>query len=436
MSAVEQPPVTGSGHLAALASLDRVGPARMRWLAGLGDPEHVWQLVASGRLKLGSAHRREATTERPPPRIEPGLLQRWSREASSDRDRPTVMHRRLDELGVDLLVEGELPSFLRSEPEPPGVLFCSGRPPTDLGPTVAIVGTRRASSYGMRIAHQLGRELSENGVTVVSGLALGIDAAAHAGALEGGCPVVAVIGAGHDRPCPRRNRSIAAEVSSRGLMVSEVPPGVTSAPWRFPVRNRLIAAFSQVVVVVESASRGGSMSTVGEALLRDRAVMAVPGPLGRSASEGCHDLLRDGAEICTSADDVISMLRTGADKSPGFDATRAARSDPTRARFDRGSAAGKTSFAGGNTSSAAANDSGTVGPAGPQPPKQRTVAADAVSAKPLGDEILNELAESTLSLDTVVLRCGASLGEVSAAIAQLELEGSVVLRGGWLERRL
>ncbi|MCP4434256.1 MAG: DNA-processing protein DprA [Actinomycetia bacterium] len=245
------------------------------------------------------------------------------------------------------------------------------------------MGTRRASSYGLRVAGALGRELSAAGVIVVSGLALGIDGAAHRGALEGPGAALAVIGAGHDRPCPTRNRSLAAEVAARGLILSEVPPGVGSAPWRYPVRNRLIAAFARVVIVVESARRGGSMSTVAEALARDRAVMAVPGAVGRRSSEGCHDLLRDGAEVCTGADDVLGLL--------------------------------------------AMNQAGCG-----SPDSDGGVARPGLSG--LERQVLEELAGDPLTVDSLVLRTGTSMGRIAGVLAGLEARGRIRSRSGWLER--
>ena len=376
-----------AGYLAALASLERVGPARLRWMLALGDPEQVWGMVAAGRLP-----------PEPPVRGERELPERWRRAAATAPNLPAQMDARMQTLGVEVIAGGDMPGFLAEEPEPPPVLFCSGAVRSAPTHTVAIVGTRRATSYGIRVARQLGRALSAEGVSVVSGLAIGIDAAAHEGALEAPTPAVAVVGAGHDRPCPRRNRELARRLEGRGLVVSEVPPGAGSAPWRFPLRNRLIASFAQVVVVVESAARGGSMSTVAEALVRNRAVMAVPGPLGRDSSAGCHELLRDGAHICTGADDVMALLALGA--PPGASSRPARRLPPAR-----GGSAGRV-----------AEEQRRPGIAGP-----------------VGARVLQELAEGPLTLDVVVARCG-SPADVSEAVAELEASDMVSVEGGWLRR--
>jgi DNA processing protein len=177
------------------------------------------------------------------------------------------------------------------------------------GPRVAVVGTRRCTRYGRDVAFELGRDLAARGVAVVSGLALGIDASAHAGALEaGGRPPVAVVATGLDVVYPRRNGPLWRQVAARGLLLSEYPLGVPPLPWRFPARNRLVAALADVLVVVESHARGGSLYTVEEAARRDRPVMAVPGSVRSAASRGALDLLADGCPPVRDVDDVLTAL--------------------------------------------------------------------------------------------------------------------------------
>ncbi|MDZ7733783.1 MAG: DNA-processing protein DprA [Acidimicrobiia bacterium] len=188
------------------------------------------------------------------------------------------------------------PEVLRDDPEPPVLLFAQGDLATLAGPRVAVVGsTPGAVATGATWRSSSAARWRAAGVGVVSGLALGIDAAAHAGALEAGArPPVAVVATGLDVVYPRRNGPLWRRVASRGVLLSEYPLGVPPLPWRFPARNRLVAALADVVVVVESHARGGSLYTVDEAARRDRPVLAVPGSVHSPASRGALDLLADG----------------------------------------------------------------------------------------------------------------------------------------------
>lgn len=306
-------------YVAALASLEGVGPARLRWLLSGGTPAEVYAAVREGRL-------RDAPSE---VRVDAGLREAW-RDGAARLD-PAALWERCGRLGIGVVTIGSAayPPALRDDPDPPVVLFHRGDPDVLAGPRVAVIGTRRATGYGIRVAERFGRELAEAGVSVVSGLALGIDAAAHRGATSvAGAPPVAVVGGGLDDPCPVRNRALAEAVAERGVVLSEVPPGVAAAPWRFPVRNRILAALGEVVVVVESARAGGSMHTVREALARDRPVLAVPGPIDARASEGTNLLLVEGAHPCTSVDDVLVALGRAPLPHRGGDARPAEQVDP------------------------------------------------------------------------------------------------------------
>ena len=175
-------------------------------------------------------------------------------------------------------------------------------------PSVAMVGARAPSAAGERFARTLACELAEAGVSVVSGLALGIDAAAHAGALEGGGRTVAVLGCGIDRNYPRRNAALATRIAASGLIVSEWGPGVEPAPWRFPVRNRIVAALAQATVVVEATRRSGALITADHALAIGRDVLAVPGAPWLELGGGTLALLRAGAAPVGSAGDVLDAI--------------------------------------------------------------------------------------------------------------------------------
>jgi len=176
-------------------------------------------------------------------------------------------------------------------------------------PRVGMVGTRRSTGYGRDVARELGRDLAQAGVAVVSGLAAGIDGASHEGALAAaGGPPVAVVGSGLDVAYPRHHRALWRRVAEAGVVLSEAPLGARPEPWRFPARNRIIAALSQVLVVVESHAAGGSFHTVRAAAERGVPVMAVPGPVRSPASAGTNHLLSEGcAPACEAADVVVAL---------------------------------------------------------------------------------------------------------------------------------
>ena len=172
---------------------------------------------------------------------------------------------------------------------------------------VAVVGARACSAYGSQVAGELGAGLARAGVVVVSGLARGIDAAAHRGALESGA-TVAVLGCGIDRDYPRAHRSLAASIEEIGLIVSEYPPGVEPAPWRFPARNRIVAGLCDATVVVEARERSGALITADLALDEGRDVLAVPGEVTSLLSKGTNALLRLGAVPVTCVEDVLAVV--------------------------------------------------------------------------------------------------------------------------------
>lgn len=208
----------------------------------------------------------------------------------------------------------EYPHPLRHIHDPPDVLYVetASRPPPPLdGLAVAVVGARDATGYGVSVARALGRGLAEAGYTVVSGLALGIDAAAHAGALEAGGPTVAVTGCGTDVVYPRRNRGLRRRILASGLLVSEWPPGTSPRPAYFPLRNRILSGLTLGVVVVEATARSGSLITARLALEQGREVFAVPGPAGVPRSSGPHRLLKEGACLVENVHDILDELPTG-----------------------------------------------------------------------------------------------------------------------------
>ena len=202
----------------------------------------------------------------------------------------------------------EYPACLREIADPPFVLYALGRLERLRFRAVAVVGSRDASRYGRDVAERLARELSGAGVTVVSGFARGVDAAAHEAALEGPGGTIAVLGCGVDVDYPREHRRLKERLAAEHLLVSEYPPGTEPRPQNFPIRNRIIAGLSAGVVVVEASRRSGSLITARLANEFGRDVFAVPGSVFSPTSAGAHELLRDGAILCRGAEDVLAEL--------------------------------------------------------------------------------------------------------------------------------
>lgn len=285
-------------HLVALSGLRGVGPARLRLLLGDDTPAVAWSRLRSGERPPGLGGSVGAET-----------LARWQRAARSVD--PVELLDRHRALGVHVLVPGDAgwPSRLEEDPDPPLLLLAIGEPAAASRPTVAVVGTRRATPYGLDVADELGATLSRAGIGVVSGLARGIDAAVHRGALRAaGAPAIGVVATGLDVVYPRSSADVWREVGATGLLVSEAALGTRGERWRFPARNRIIAALADVVVVVESHERGGSMHTVTEAVRRDRPVLAVPGPIRSPSSRGTNRLVFDGAAPLCDPTDVLELV--------------------------------------------------------------------------------------------------------------------------------
>ena len=238
-------------------------------------------------------------------------------------------------------------------------------------PAVAIVGARACSAYGRQVARSIARELAAAGLVVVSGLARGIDAEAHRGALEAGGITVAVLGCGIDRDYPAANRELARQVAASGLVVSEYAPGVEPAPWRFPARNRIVAGLCAATVVVEARERSGALITADFALEEGREVFAVPGEITSALSAGTNALLRLGATPLTCAAGCARELRS--------------RSRPTAREPEVGPAAGV---------------------------------------------VLASVREAAAGADELARATGLAAGELAAAFTELELAGAVTEEGG------
>ena len=200
------------------------------------------------------------------------------------------------------------PAALEDLPDPPPRLWARGNLAILDRPTVAIVGTRRATAYAERVTRQLATTLARAGACVISGLARGVDAGAHRGALEVDGATVAVLGTGVDVCYPKGHASLQRDIAARGLVLSELPPTDTAHGGSFPRRNRIIAALARATVVVEAGVKSGALITAAHALDMDRTVAAVPGPIDVPQSQGSNELLRDGAALVTSMADALALL--------------------------------------------------------------------------------------------------------------------------------
>ena len=286
------------------------------------------------------------------------------------------------------LGDAAYPRALLESPDPPLMLYVRGDVTVLSAPSIAVVGSRRPSAQGQDHAHAFARQFAEAGYAVVSGLALGVDGAAHEGALAGGGRTIAVVGTGLDRVYPARHRDLARRIASQGALVSEFPLGTPPLPVHFPQRNRIIAGLARGTLVVEAALQSGSLITARLANEAGRDVFAIPGSIHAEQSRGCHALIRDGARLVESASEVLDELR-----QPGL-----------------------------------------PGPAGPGTPRAAPGKA-ADTAAP--DALLDALGHDPMTLDSLQARTGWPTAELLARLLDLELDGQVArLPGGLYQRRV
>jgi len=294
-------PLPPAAFAAGLAALPHITFPRLAALLRDGDPEQGWA-VATGST---GAHGAIALVLRDHPEVAAA----WRRMG---RDHVESVWATCCDLGFQVVARGGegYPAILDGDRSPPPVLFAAGDLGAIEGRRAGVVGTRNATAAGRDAAHRMGRGLAGAGVNVVSGLARGIDGWAHRGAVscDGPGRPIAVVGSGLDVVYPREHADLWRVVRDRGVVLSEAPPGAAPEAWRFPLRNRIIAALAEVVVVVESRARGGSLITVTEAAERGITVMAVPGGVHSRASVGTNHLLREGAAVAVDADDVLIAL--------------------------------------------------------------------------------------------------------------------------------
>lgn len=282
-------------------------------------------------------------------------------------------HRRLL-----VVTDADYPARLREIADPPLVLYAEGRTEILASDSLAIVGSRNATPQGARDAEAFARELSDSGLAIVSGLALGIDAAAHRGGLAGPASSIAVMGTGPESIYPRQNRALAREIAERGCLISEFALGTPPYAFNFPRRNRVISGLARGVLVVEAALHSGSLNTARSALEQNREVFAIPGSIHSPLAKGCHWLLKEGAWVVESAQDVLVELGLA--------------------------------------------------------PAAR-VAESSAGAEVEDDPVLEEMGHAPTSIDQLAQRTRLDAAKLAAHLARLEIAGRVhALPGGWFQR--
>ncbi len=359
-------------YAAALASFPHMSIHRLGALLRHHPPRDAYSVAIGEQQSTGLIHRVLADCD---------VRAAWQRAGRS----PLLgeVWERCSRLGVRVLLHGapDYPAQLLDDLLPPPVVFAQGNLGLLEGRRAAIIGTRNATAAGRDTASTLGRQLADAGVHVVSGLARGIDGCAHVGVLRTTGPgrPIAVVASGHDVVYPREHRALWASVAERGLLLSEAAPGTAPEAYRFPLRNRIIAALSEVVVVVESREQGGSLITVNEAIERNVPLMAVPGGVHNRAATGTNQLIRDGAGVVVDATDVLVAM-----------AMDHRRSSAT-----------------------------------PADPRPRPRGADL--------DVYETCAGEPRTIDGLALACSLSLVDAAMSVARLEHSGWIQQSDGWFE---
>lgn len=219
-----------------------------------------------------------------------------------------ISYSKRNDISIITIFDEEYPLKLRNIYNPPKVLYLKGNIDLLNKPSIAIVGSRKATFYGKWVAEKISRELSKLGICIISGMALGIDAIAHKGALDENSNTIAVLGSGVDKPYPRRNINIYNEIYNRGLIISEFPMGMEAIAGNFPLRNRIISGLSQGIVVIEAKEKSGSLITAYHGLEQGKEIFAVPGNINSIYSKGTNLLIKDGAKIVTAVEDILEEI--------------------------------------------------------------------------------------------------------------------------------
>lgn len=362
-----------------LSTRSRVGPrTAAALLECFGTPEEVFLADRAALLQS------QAVT----PAMLPSLLDKSLLEANK------ILNACCEnDIRILTMQEEAYPAALRAIADPPIVLYVKGSiPELEERPVIGIVGSRNASAYGLSVAEQLGYNLHAGSCTVISGMAKGIDGAAMRGALKSGDRVIAVLGCGVERIYPRENTDLYKELLTRGCILSEYPPGTPPLPENFPPRNRIISGISDGVLIVEAAKNSGSLITAEFALEQNRDIFAVPGNIGIAACEGSNRLLKNGAELVQSANDILEAYR----------------------------------FRYPDTVGAAPEAASPQKPMETDAPKQY-IDINTLSGKlpPAAIEVLRGLGQDTLTMDELIDASGQGAGTVLSMLTLLEIKGFV-----------
>ena len=347
--------------------------AAKKLLLAFGLPDQIFS-ASYAQLKQVVSDKQAQALSRPPNADTAALMERtelWCTEKNNS---------------LITLADSNYPAHLLTISDPPALLYVKGRPELLTAVSIAVVGSRNATTQGLINARQFSTELSQTGLTIVSGLAAGIDTAAHQGGLAGSGSTIAVIGTGADVIYPASNRDLAYQIAAQGCLISEYPLGTPSVAANFPRRNRIISGLSRGVLVIEAAAQSGSLITARLASEQGRDVFAIPGSIHSPLSKGCHFLIKQGAKLVETAQDIIDELRL--DNTPTTLGAMIADTD------------------------------------------------HAIHIAPTHSALLSEMGFDPVHPDELALRCKMSFSELSAKLLMLELEGQVEVLASGLYRRV
>ncbi len=366
-------PVATEDDALTLAAVRGVGPQRFHeFVANFGTPAAALSSLSVPRVRTARA-----------------LAASWRERARAASIRWTP------------ILSADYPERLRQLEDPPTVIWWAGAPALLRAPTVAIVGTRRASADGRRVAWLLAERAVQLGACVVSGLAVGIDAAAHEGALHSGGATIAVTGTGVDVPYPAEHAALLDTIRARGLVLSEAPPGGRASVGVFPRRNRIIAALADLVIVVEAGHRSGALNTAQHAVALSVPIAAVPGSITTPQNAGSNALLRDGAPVIASLDDLdvlLSMARVTAVGEPAASTVMP---------------------------SAPPSEPPSVARPLRRPRRSGHASTPPTAVSLLAQQVLALIARTPDVLDEIVLRSGLTTSRALAAVSELEMAALV-----------